>query len=123
MLKLYNKKMETMQVFHKMSQDEVVHCFTPVENLIWTYVVENEVDGKLMVTDFWHLKRSTNIVLDKLSQHADIKQAYLQLFALTVNNYEDMLKTLMYTARDEMECDSLSMLTIMENDPRVLTNN
>lgn len=96
---------------------------TPIDGLIWCYVIENEVEGEVKVTDFMILKKVKNMVLDKLSKHEAVCQAYLQFYVLTQNNYEDMLKHLMYAAKDDMECDSLSMLTIADNNPHVLSEN
>jgi len=119
-LKLYNKQMEKCKVRQKMSQEEILHTMLPRDNLIWTYLVENEVNGKVQITDFWCLKRVTNVVLNKDLKHKDIKQAYLMFYSLTVNTYENMLKTQMHSAQDDMECDALSVLTLMDNEPRQL---
>jgi glycylpeptide N-tetradecanoyltransferase len=95
-LKLYNKQLERSLVKQKLSQEELLHIMLPREGLIYSYVVENEVDGKVQVTDFWCMKRVTNVVLNKELKHKDIKQAYLLFYGLTVNSYEDMLKQQMY---------------------------
>jgi len=97
-----------------------MHTMMPRDELIWTWVVENEVDGKVQITDFWCMKRVTNVVLNKALKHADIKQAYLLFYSLTVNTYEDMLKMQMYQAQNAMDCDALSLLTLMDNEPRQL---
>jgi len=65
-LKLYNKQLEFCVVKQKMSQDELIHKILPRDGLIYTYVVENKVEsGKVEVTDFWCMKRVTNVVLNK----------------------------------------------------------
>lgn len=122
-LKLLNKQLEGCQLKQKMSQEELLHTMMPRDNLIWTYVVENEVDGQLTISDFWCMKRITNVVLNKALIHKDIKQCYLLFYGLTVNNYEDMLKEQMHQASEVMECDTLSILTLMGNDPAILAKN
>lgn len=79
-----------------MSQEEVLHAMLPREGLVWTYVVENEVNGKVEITDFWCLKRVTNVVLNKELKHKDIKQAHLLFYGLSANQYDDMLKQQMF---------------------------
>jgi hypothetical protein len=93
----------------------------PRDDLVYTYVVENEVDGKVIITDFWCMKRVTNVVLNKALKHNDIKQAYLLFYGLSKNTQEDMLKTQMIQAQEQMDCDALSILTLMDNDPRLLS--
>lgn len=119
-LKLYNKQLENSKVKQKMSQEEILHAMLPRENLVFTWVVENEVDGQIQITDFWNAKVVTNVVLNKELKHKDIKQAYLHFYGLTKNTYEDMMKTLMHQANDDMHCDAVSVLTLMNNDPRLL---
>ena len=95
-LKLYTAQLERCQVKHKMSQDEIMHYIMPREGFMWSWVVENMVDGKLQITDFWSMKRQINVVLNKESKHTDIKQAYIWYYGLSKNTYENMVKTLMH---------------------------
>ena len=56
-LKLYNKQMESKKIKYKMSQEEILHYLVPRDGILWTWVIENEVEGKLQVTDFFSMHR------------------------------------------------------------------
>ena len=54
-MKLFNKHQEKYKIRHKMNQDDIIHFLLPKENIVWTYVIENDVEGKMQVTDFFAL--------------------------------------------------------------------
>ena len=91
-LKLYNASVAHCKIRQKMSQEELLHTLMPRDGLIWTWVVENEVEGKLQVTDFWSMKRVTNVVINKELKHEHVRQANMQFCGLSVNKYPDMVK-------------------------------
>lgn len=41
----------------------------------------------------------------------------IYFYGLTVNSLEDMVKLALHYAKDDMECDALSAMTIMDNKP------
>jgi len=45
--KLWNKQQEKYKLRYKMSQEELMHWLLPKENVVWTWVIENMVDGKI----------------------------------------------------------------------------
>lgn len=44
--KLLNNYLEKFKLYQKFSDEDVKHFFLPRSEVIYTYVVENEVDGK-----------------------------------------------------------------------------
>lgn len=59
-LKLFNQQQQKYKIYYKMNQDEVRHFLLPKDNVVWTYVIENEDEkGKLVVTDFFSMYRLT----------------------------------------------------------------
>jgi glycylpeptide N-tetradecanoyltransferase len=53
-LKLYNDKMKNYKFYYKFSQEDVMHFLLPKENIVWTYVIE---DDSKQVTDFFSMYR------------------------------------------------------------------
>jgi glycylpeptide N-tetradecanoyltransferase len=53
--KLWNKQQEKYKLRYKLSQEELMHWLLPKENVVWTWVIENMVDGKVQVTDFFSM--------------------------------------------------------------------
>ena len=57
--KLFKDQQAKYKVQYKYSQDEIIHHCFPKEDIVWTWVVENTVNGKTVVTDFFSMYRLT----------------------------------------------------------------
>ena len=55
-LKLYKQQMEKCKMYYKFSQDDISYFMLPKENVVWTYVIE---DDKKVVTDFFTMHRTS----------------------------------------------------------------
>lgn len=55
-LKLYNQQVAKYKVYYKFSQDEIIHWLYPKEDVVWTYVIE---DDNGVVQDFFAMYRLT----------------------------------------------------------------
>ena len=108
-LKLWNKQQEKYKVRYKFSQDDLVHFLLPKqEGLVWTWVIEGTVDGKLQLTDFFSMLKSTQQCLNKEKvghEHDACHMAGMFYYALTANELTDCLKRAMWLAKEEMGCD------------------
>ena len=40
-----------------MSKDEIIHFLLPKDGIVWTWVVENDSNGKKEITDFFYVNR------------------------------------------------------------------
>lgn len=109
-----------------MSQEDIVHHLMPKENIVWTYVIENlDENGKKFVTDFFSMYRLTQTCTSKeyLGHKWDsMHSGSLFYYGLTENTLEDVVKQCLYIARDEMECDAFSCMSIMDNKAELLVD-
>ena len=91
----------------------------PKDNIVWTYVIENEIDGKKTVTDFFSMYRISQTCTSKaeLGHNWDLMHSGgLYYYGLTKNSLMDVIKSALYIAKDEMECDAFSVMTVMDNE-------
>lgn len=58
-LKLYNIQQQQYKVWYKLNQDDINHFLLPKKDVVWTYVIENEENGKKTITDFFSMYRLT----------------------------------------------------------------
>ena len=61
-LKLYKEQMEKYKMYYKFSQDDVVHFMMPKDEVVWTWVIE---DDKKQVTDFFSMHRLSQTCQNK----------------------------------------------------------
>lgn len=40
-----------------MSKDEINHFLIPKDGIVWTWIIENETNGKKEITDFFSVNR------------------------------------------------------------------
>ena len=123
-LKLFNMQQATYKIHYKMSQDDIVHHLMPKENVVWTYVIENDdADGKKYVSDFFSMYRLTQTCTSKEllgHKYDNMHSGNLFYYGLTENTLEDVVKKCLYIARDDMECDAFSCMSIMDNKAELL---
>jgi len=108
-LKLYNKKQETMKMKFKWSQEDVIHFLVPKENVVWTYVIENEVEGKVQITDFFSIHRMKQWCTSEGCKYDKMYSGFLFYHYNSVNNLKDLISTAMHTAKDDLECDAFTV--------------
>lgn len=125
-LKLFNQQQSKYKVHYKMSQDDIIHHLLPKKDVVWTYVIENDGDdGKKVVTDFFSMYRLTQTCTSKeqLGHKWDrMHSGCLFYYGLFENSLSDVIKTCLYIARDEMECDAFSAMNVMDNDKDMFVN-
>ena len=119
-LKLYNSSMETRKIKYKMSQEDIIHFLMPKDKVVWTWVIENEVDGKKVVTDFFSMHRITQQCMKADQDHTEMHSGSLWYYGLSKNTYVDMIKTVLWLSLEEAQCDAFSVMSIMDNNPRDL---
>tara|TARA_B110000305_G_C19289909_1_gene563645 strand:+ start:556 stop:1002 length:447 start_codon:yes stop_codon:yes gene_type:complete len=106
-------------VHYKFSQDDVVHWILPKDEVVWTWVIENEDEkGNKVVTDFFSMYRLTQTCTSKkeLGHKWDVMHSgCLFYYALTANTLGDMIKECMWRAKEEADCDAFSVQTLMDN--------
>ena len=119
--KLYKAQVERYKLYFKYSQDDVMHLLLPKDDIVWTYVVDGVgAEDKSTVTDFISMYRLTQSTTSMEAQAKGISQMHsggIYFYGLTVNSLEDMVKLALHYAKDDMECDALSAMTIMDNKP------
>jgi len=49
--------MSKYKIKYKMSQEDIMHHILPRDDIVWSYVIENEVEGKPKITDFFCMNR------------------------------------------------------------------
>ena len=57
--KLFKDQQAQYKIQYKYNQDEIIHHLLPKPDVVWTYVVEDFVNGKKVVTDFFSMYRLT----------------------------------------------------------------
>ena len=94
----------------------------PKQDVVWTYVVEDFVNGKKTVTDFFSMYRLTQtctnpdvIALGYTQMHS----ACMYFYGLTVNTLKDVTLTMLHLAKDELQCDAFSAMSLMDNKPEL----
>jgi len=112
-LKLFNAQMEKMLVRYKMSEAEILHYLLPRDGVLWTWVLESNVDGKVAVTDFFSMRRMTQQVIKGITTHKDMHSAVMWYYGLSVNKFADIMKTLLWLALEECNCDAFTAVTVM----------
>mmetsp|Transcript_958 Transcript_958/g.1704 ORF Transcript_958/g.1704 Transcript_958/m.1704 type:complete len:323 (-) Transcript_958:67-1035(-) len=117
--KLYHEQQKKYKVYYKLSQEEISHYLLPKEDVVWTYVIENEVDGRLQVTDFFSMFRLTQTCTskEKLNHNYDLMHSgCLYYYGLTRNTLKEVVKQAMWSAKEDMDCDAFSAMTVMDNE-------
>lgn len=105
-----------------MSQDDIIHFLFPKEEVVWTYVIE---DAEKKVTDFFSMYRLSQTCTSAEAQQMGYNMMHsgcLFYYGLTVNNILDVIKQCLWMAKEEMDCDAFSVMTIMDNNPQDLMN-
>ena len=121
-LKLYKQQMEKYKMYYKFSQDDISYFMLPKDNVVWTYVIE---DDKKQVTDFFTMHRlsQTCTSIDaKSCGHEIMHSGCLFYYGLSKNSIKEITKQCLWIAKDELECDAFSVNTTMDNDPIMLQN-
>lgn len=55
--KLFNDAQQKYQFKYKFTQEDILHYLLPKPEIVWTWVIENEIEGKKQVTDFFAMHR------------------------------------------------------------------
>ena len=58
-LKLHNETQKDFKLKYKLTQDEMMHYVLGRDDIVKTFVIENMIDGKMTVTDFFSIIRTT----------------------------------------------------------------
>ena len=118
-LKLLTDQMQKYKIYYKFNQEEVMHFLLPKDDVVWTYVIENEVDGKKEVTDFFSMYRLSQSCTSKeeLGHGYDLMHSgCLYYYGLSRNTLKEVIKLCLHTSKEEMDCDAFSIMTIMDNE-------
>ena len=119
--KLYKNQVQNYKLFFKYSQDDIMHLLLPKDDIVWTYVIDGvDEKGNKAVTDFISMYRLTQSTTSPEAQSKGITQMHsggIYFYGLTVNSLEDMVKLALHLAKDDMECDALSAMNLMDNKP------
>lgn len=94
----------------------------PVEGVVWTWVIENLVDNKLTITDFFSMHRMTQQCTSVGCKWKEMHSGFLYYYGLTANSLIDVVKTCLWLAKDVADCDAFSVQTVMDNDKDTLIN-
>lgn len=98
-----------------MTQDELKHMLLPLDEVVWTYVIENDVDGKKQVTDFFSMHRLTQKCFAPDQPYKYMHSGFLYYYGLTVNDFYQVVLQALWLAKEEMDCDAFSCQTVMDN--------
>ena len=102
-----------------------MHHLLPKADVVWTYVIENPNDkGKAEVTDFFSMHRLTQTCTSKkeLGHGYDLMHSgNMFYYGLSKNKLIDIIKQCLWTAKEDMECDAFSVQTVMDNEPKMFT--
>ena len=121
--KLWNQQQEKYKLRYKCTMEEIKHYLFPQDNVVWTYVIENEVDGKKQVTDFFSMHRLTQRCTSEGCKYERMHSGFLFYYSLTVNDYYDMVLQALWIAKEELECDAFSCQVLMDNTREYLQEN
>lgn len=116
-LGLWKQQSKKFGIHLKFTEDHVRHQLLPKPEIVMTYVVENEADGKL--TDFMSMTFFHQTVLNGKELEHDHKiqsDATMFYYAFTKNNYLDMIKMAMWKTKEELKCDAFCVMEMMEHD-------
>lgn len=83
---------------------------------MWTWVIENMVDDKKVITDFFSMHRLSQSCTSEGCKYEKMHSGFLYYYALTVNTKADIIKNALWVAKEEMECDAFSVQELMDND-------
>lgn len=103
---------------YKWSQEDLIHNFLPKEPVCWTYVIENEVDGKMQITDFFSIHRMLQWCTSEGCKHEKMYSGFLYYYYNSVNDLQHLMLTAMHTAKDDLECDAFTVQIQGGNDPQ-----
>ena len=98
-----------------------MHYLLPRETCVDTYVIENQVDGKTQVTDFFSLNLQGQ-TCNGSEKYKDMYVAYLYYYGLTVNTYKDMIRQALVTSSEQCNCDAFATYEMMGNYRDILEN-
>ena len=93
--------------------------------MVWTWVFENTIDGKTVVTDFFSMYRITQSCIDPevvSLGYTQVHVACLYLYGLTVNSLREVGLLACHLAKDELQADSFSVEQVMDNRQELFIN-
>lgn len=121
--KLYNNQMSKYKLYFKYSQDDLMHLLLPKDGIVWTYVIEGDfVNDKPVVTDFVSMYRLTQSTTSMEAQAKGINSMNsggLFFYGLTKNSLEEVGKLMLHLAKDNMDCDAMSAMNLMDNTSEI----
>jgi hypothetical protein len=88
----------------------------PRDGIVYTWVIENEVNGKMQVTDFFSMHRLGQKCTSEGCKHEYVYNGYGYFYGLTMNNWREMIRLLCILAKEEASVDALSIQTFMDNN-------
>lgn len=123
--KLLQDQTEKYKIKYKMSHEDIMHHILPKDDIVWSYVIENEVDGKLKVTDFFAMNRLEQLTESREKfghTHMSMYSGTMSYYGLTLNKLEEIMKEVLWIAKEELKCDAFSVQTLMDNTPDIFEN-
>ncbi|KAL4474725.1 hypothetical protein ABPG72_002318 [Tetrahymena utriculariae] len=107
---MLNKYLEQFDLYHKFSVEDVKHYFAPVENVIYSYVVESE-DKK--ITDFFSFYCLPSTIINH-PKHTQLRAAYSYYHFSTATPLKDLIYNALILAK-KYDFDVFNALNLMEN--------
>ena len=84
---MWQLQQEKYKFKYQFTLEEIKHFLMPRENVVWTYVIEDKIDGKAVVTDFFSMTRLTQKCLAEGVKYDKMQVGTLYYYGLTVNDY------------------------------------
>lgn len=124
-LKLWNKQQEPYLFKYKFSQEDVLHYLLPRPNLLATYVIEDMIDGKSEITDFYsmHVQSQQCLRHPKVNdQYQLLNVASMYYYSFQHNTWNEGVKQMMWSAKEDLNCDALTVMTVLDNKKDVMAD-
>jgi glycylpeptide N-tetradecanoyltransferase len=120
-LKLMNKQLDSCTVKPKWTIEEAAHHLIGRDEIVYTWVVDNHLNGQMQVSDFISITRTTQKITTKNSKYLnqDMYTANLGYYGLSQNTLLDMVKQTLWYSVDLMNCDNYIALSLMSNAPKI----
>ena len=94
----------------------MMHYVLSRDDIVKTFVIENMVDGKMQVTDFFSIMRTTQKCINPDAIKKGYETMYFGMmfyYGLSQNTLGDILKQAQWAAKDHFQCDSFNIMCIM----------
>ena len=118
--KLHKQQQEKYQFTYKLTQDEILYFLLPREDIVWTYVIENFIDGKQQITDFFSMQRLTQLCTSDGCKYDKMHSGSLFYYGLSMNKISDIIKHALWIAKEELDCDAFTVQEQLDSDKETL---